>query len=1057
VFAERRGEHGVKRYAVVLNEAPAAEHPTRSRVAVHIGQQRLKTTIAARGVRVIDSAEVLANAIFVLATPEQAAALKTLAGVDRVEELRPMKLLSAKALDLANVPAAWSFVGGEGNAGVGVKIGLLDTGIDQNHAAFKDDSLRAPAGYPRCRQDNGDCDFTSNKVIVARSYVDMLNFQYGTNPVDTRPDDTSPRDRVGHGTAAAMIAAGLKHDTPAGPMSGVAQKAFLGNYKVFGSPGVNDLTYPDVVIKAMEDALADGMDIITLNLGFPAEWGALDRICGSNRNQPCDVVAEAVDRATRAGLVVVVAAGNDGESGFNYPSLGTINSPGTAPGAITVGAATSSEVWFQSVIPQGPNAPGVINTRFGDGPKLKDPLTAPVRDVRATGDNGKACSPLPNGSLTGAVAIIDRGDCDRPVKVNHAQAAGAVAVILVQFDGSQLVFPMDGLQNTAIPLALIGANDGAALRSWLSLVGDSAQVRLDPQLRSVPARSNLIASFSSQGPAIGDFNIKPEVTGIGTDLYLATQTYDPNGGLYEPLGYAAVNGTSFSTPMVAGAAALYKQRNPSAAVAQVKSAVSNTAATTGLIDFDNSGRESQARARAQGAGRLDANAAARATFTADPATINFGVLGTLVSVSRGLVIRNPNATSLPVNVTVQQRDSDSAASITVAPSNSLSVPPNGQTQFTLRLAGTRPRAGYYEGVLRITANNQEIRVPYHYAVADGVPYNIYPVIGGGFEALTGRTQKLVVKVLDLFGVPVRDVNLRFRAVSGGGRVDTANARTDDYGIGEATVVMSDNPGTHVFAVDAGNLTAEFSGYARVRPAIRNDGVVNAASFDVNPGLAPGSYISIFGTALADTLKSFTTSYLPVSLARVSVSFDNEGQRISVPARIHFVSAGQINVQIPWECQGLASAQMKVSIGDFSSGLITVPLSDVSPGFFTFTDPISGRQLAAALDEFNNLLLTGNSARKGRVIQLYVNGLGPVDSPQKSGEPAPTDRLVRTRFTPEVTVGGRPASVQFSGLAPGFVGLYQVNVVVPADAPSGPQPLQITINGARSKEATLIVE
>ena len=89
---------------------------------------------------------------------------------------------------------------GEPNAGAGVKIAVLDTGIDQNHAAFQENGLQYPAGFPK-----GDSGYTNRKVIAARSYVNML---VGTDPQFTRPDDLSPRDRVGHGTAVAMIAAG---------------------------------------------------------------------------------------------------------------------------------------------------------------------------------------------------------------------------------------------------------------------------------------------------------------------------------------------------------------------------------------------------------------------------------------------------------------------------------------------------------------------------------------------------------------------------------------------------------------------------------------------------------------------------------------------------------------------------------------------------------------------------------------------------------------------------------------------------------------------------------
>ena len=231
--------------------------------------------------------------------------------------------------------------------------------------------------------------------------------------------------------------------------------------------------------------------------------------------------------------------------------------------------------------------------------------------------------------------------------------------------------------------------------------------------------------------------------------------------------------------------------------------------------------------------------------------------------------------------------------------------------------------------------------------------------------------------------------------------------------------------------------------------------MNAASGQAGQGFAPGSYISIYGRGLSEVLKTYPTPYLPLALAGVSVSFDVPSQRISAPGRLHFVSDNQINVQVPWELQGVSSAQMKVSIGDSSSNLVTVPIASHSPALFEYTDA-SGRRLAAAVNA-QGVVGSGNSARRGGFVSLYVNGLGAVDPTQVSGEPAGADPLARTRVTPEVTIGGRRADVQFSGLAPGFVGLYQLNVSVPADAPTGVQPVVVTANGIASKPANMPVE
>jgi minor extracellular serine protease Vpr len=281
------------------------------------------------------------------------------------------------------------------------------------------------------------------------------------------------------------------------------------------------------------------------------------------------------------------------------------------------------------------------------------------------------------------------------------------------------------------------------------------------------------------------------------------------------------------------------------------------------------------------------------------------------------------------------------------------------------------------------------------------------------------------------------------------------------GIAYAFACLGPALGSQTFTAEAGTanpLTITFAGRTILQPTIRSDGIVNAISGEVGRGLAPGSYISIYGAGLAETTRAATTPILPLSLANVSVSFDTESPRLSLPGRLHFVSPEQVNVQIPWELEGVNRVLVKVSQGwDFSTALYQLPLSALSPAVFDYREPPSGRPLALVLDERNRLVGTSNPARRGSIIQVYANGLGPVDVPQKSGEPAPSDRLVHTRTRPAVTIGGRTAGVEFSGLAPGYVGLYQVNVRIPADAPAGYQPLVISIGGVESKPAALPIE
>ena len=1036
----------------------ASDTAATERARLLSAQKEMKSLLAERGFAVVDSSHVLLNAIYVRASLEQAKTLSSLPGVSRVERLYPIRKKINKALDLVTARTGWSQVGGAGNAGAGIKIGILDTGIDQDHPAFARFTATPPAGYPRCTAGNSDCSYTNNKVIAARNYVDLLNFIYGTNPADTRPDDNTPKDRNGHGTATAMIAAGQEFDSPIGRISGVAPRAFLGNYKVFGTDGVNSTTFANVVIKALEDALADGMDIVSLSLGSPAGRGPLDNYCGDTKNQPCDAYATALQNAIRSGLTIVIAAGNDGYLGANAPALNTIQTPGTAPGAITVGSSTNGHIWYNTVSVQGSGVPTeltAINGRFSSGPQVSSAITAPVIDVGKVGRDNLACDPLPDNSLNGGIALVALGTCFADVKVNNAQRAGAQAVVFTAVQG-QSVGRIFGLDNTSIPSLMISLSSGTTLRNFLNN-NSGRSLKLDPAYREVSASADEIAYDSSQGPSIGTFGIKPELVAVGTDLYLATQRLDPSGELYSPTGYAIGDGTSFAAPLVAGAAALVKQKSPSLSPAQVKSVIVNTA-NPALTDFDNSGRAVTAAVSAMGNGKLDTNKALQATVAFEPATIGFGNVTSGSLPSTGLVVSNLR-TNQPVNlsVVVQQRNADSNARVTVAPSN-FSVGPGGTTQLTVTLTGSRPRPGKYEGFLVFTGGAVPMTVPYTYFVGDGVPWNLYPLAGQSFDAYPGYEYNgILVKVVDQYGVPISGAPIRGSVIQGNGTITFADATTDFLGIAEASFRAGSSIGTQVVRFTSGNLYADFSANVFQLPAIATNGIVDAASNTASDGFAAGQYISIFGSTLAPALKSFSGSELALALSRVSVSFDEPSQRVSAPGRIQFVSPNQINVQIPWECQGLATVSMKVSIGDFSSAVQTLRLKTANPAFFEYFESGTNRRFVAALDGGFQLIGSNNPVPRGGVAQLYMNGLGPVSNTPGSGQVAKSSPLSNTTETPVVSIGGRPAQVLFSGLAPGIVGLYQVNVVVPQDAPTGTDvTLDLTISGSSAKTSRIAV-
>ena len=1051
------------RYTLILEDPPVAERFKSAnamraeaaldyRASIQQKQKALRNELAQRKIEVTGSVETVLNAIFVIAPKERVPELKSLPGVKAVIPARRYRKSLNRATQLLNAPAAWNSLGGIQNAGKGMKIAILDSGIDQTHPAFQNSSLSMPAGFPKC--DGSDCAFTTNKVIVARSYVRQLAAGSDPNPAaDSRPDDYSPRDRDGHGTAVASCAAAASN-TGLVTFSGLAPEAYLGNYKIYGSPGINDSTYDGVIIQAAEDAYNDGMDVINLSTGGPAFSGPLDSgsACGNPSGVPCDMLAQALENLADQGIIIVAAAGNEGYDGVNPnvpPTYGSISSPADAPSVIAAGAATNGHEFTEVVSATGAGAPSNLQNIVadpGDGTIPTGSVTAPLVDITTLGDDGHACAALPAASLVAAIALIERDNCTFSTKMTNAENAGAVGVIFYMSDASATISP-GGLSNFPIPAAMIANSSAVALKNYVD-ANPGAIVSISSAGIEQSSTANDVAYFSSVGPTTGDNALKPDVLGIGTNVYMAAESYDPLGIVYSSDRYAVANGTSFASPMVAGAAALVKQQHPGFTPAQVKSALSNTAAAT--VQTDDAGNPVDVREI--GSGLLETAAAVNTTVTAVPSSISFGALnGQSLPKTQQLEITNAGTSGMDLNIGVSAAVPSSRATVQVDKS-SISVSAGASQTITISLTGSMPVVGAYSGAVLIQGQGVSLRVPYLFLVGDGVANNLIPLSGVSFDGTVGTIipQGIIsFRLVDSYGVPVSGAPVSFSAR--GGTLQDADSATDQYGIAAASAILGSQPGNVSFTASAGGFRNTFSGYARVQPTIANGGIVDGASFTSSQAVAPGSYVSIFGTGLSDFSDYAETVNLPLAIDYAYVSFDVPSAGISVPGHLTYVSPNQVNVQVPWELQGQTAAQVKVTI-DYSNGnVVTLPLSDYSPGIFV----ISGN--AAALDESNTVVTSSHPVARGQVVQLFANGLGPVNNQPASGEQAPASPLTATTTPPEVTIGGQPATVIFSGLAPGFAGLYQVNVTVPAGISAGAQPVVIKIGGHESKPVNLPVQ
>jgi len=296
-------------------------------------------------------------------------------------------------------------------------------------------------------------------------------------------------------------------------------------------------------------------------------------------------------------------------------------------------------------------------------------------------------------------------------------------------------------------------------------------------------------------------------------------------------------------------------------------------------------------------------------------------------------------------------------------------------------------------------------------------------------------------------------NSRIRRISPGGTITTiaGNGSFNYNGDGgPATSAALNFP--HGVTVDsAGRIYVADSNNHAIRllqpvfPVISSGGVSNAASYA--PQISPGALASVFGVNFAQSALGASVPF-PTVLGGVSVTVNGR------QAPIMYVTPQQVNFQVPWET-GTGTATVAVSVNGGAGQSVTVPVTTAGPGIFQY-----GAGQAVAANSDSTLNGPGNPAAAGSTIVVYMTGSGPVDNPVATGAVTPTPPagpLSQVTSSFSATIGSATAQVSFLGLAPGFLGVVQANVVVPSGLASGNYPLIVTINGENSNPATISVK
>jgi subtilisin family serine protease len=459
-------------------------------------------------------------------------------------------------LGLTSPAGPWA----KGYDGEGVVVGIIDTGIWPEHPSFADDGSYGPPPIVLDDSERPSCDFgntaanpddapfeCNNKLIGARQMLDTYRY-YQT----LRPDEyDSARDDAGHGTHTASTAAGNAgvaaniYGIPRGSISGIAPRAHVIAYKGLGYLG----GYTSDLAAAIDQAVADGVDVINYSIGGGAGGPGPDEI--------------AFLFADVAGVFVATSAGNSG------PGAATLGNPGTMPWMTTVGANTQSRFWQgTAVLGDGSEYLGASITAGTDELALVDGATA-------TTDGDDRCLPgtLDPAVVAGKIVLCRRGGSARADKSRAVSMADGAGMIM--YNNSDV----DNLASDShwVPSVHIDQTPGLAIKAYIaSAATPTAMIHGGVASEWPYAPSMTIFSSRGPNPVVGDI-IKPDITAPGTQILAG---YSPTSyDVYDLPGeiFAAIQGTSMSSPIVAGAFALLKQAHPDWSPAMAKSAIMTTA------------------------------------------------------------------------------------------------------------------------------------------------------------------------------------------------------------------------------------------------------------------------------------------------------------------------------------------------------------------------------------------------------------------------------------------------------------------------------------------------
>lgn len=608
-----------------------------------------------------------------------------------------------------------------GVTGQGIKVGVIDTGVDYNHPSLKD-------AY------KGGWDFVDNDA----------------NPMETLPDPTKPKRADGkeyhttHGTHVSGTIVG--RGDPSNPngktgwVKGVAPGADLYVYRVLGPYGSGST---ENIIAAIDRAVTEKLDVINLSLG-------------GNFNNAYTADSVAVNNAVRAGVTVVLAAGNDG------PNPGTVGTPGGAHLPISVGASTPP------MITPVFKAQGIQQLLYAQLAEFAAEITTAGTSFEAVYANFGKTEDYKNINVAGKLALISRGELSFQEKAKNATNAGAAALIIYNNEPSELKATL-GEEGHYIPTFTISQASGLAIKK-------NIEQGINTITFDTIEEKDLMADFSSRGPIYPNYTAKPDITAPGVAIRSSVPAWDGNYAN----AYQDSQGTSMAAPHIAGAAALLLEKyHHKIATNDLKSLMMNNAVT---IEDRN---HKPYLVTEQGAGRVDLDQAIKATAIAlvedtttatndrqsisyETGSVSYGLVpaGTY---SRDIVVKDIAKSDQTYTVSSSWSGTGSGIDLQLS-SSTVTVPANGSGNLEAQVT-VPPNAaeGSYEGVITLTEQTTGHQLHLPVSLFVGIKYGIAPITnltvkpiylspgGKAKETTEAKVTFDLTKPLEQFKLSVTDV------------------------------------------------------------------------------------------------------------------------------------------------------------------------------------------------------------------------------------------------------------------------------------------------------------